>query len=171
SSSIGCCTIRERRCLGASAARHVCAEPWSEVERHPAVTHPFLRRFAEGGLARWRIWGYASQHYQLVGSFMVYLEAIAGRTPDLEVRRMLRDILDDGRIRSRRPAYSSWLRVGCRLHPCEGGGHDRVASPQSLGGTWANNSEAASDSGLLTRCLLIEVCEGVVQRMVFAKPT
>lgn len=28
-----------------------------------AVTHPFLRRFAEGGLARWQIWGYASQHW------------------------------------------------------------------------------------------------------------
>jgi hypothetical protein len=30
---------------------------WAEVERHPAVAHPFLRRFAEGGLARWQIWG------------------------------------------------------------------------------------------------------------------
>ena len=53
---------------------------WAEVERHPALAHPFLRRFAEGGLARWQIWGYASQHYQLVGFFTAYLEAIAGRT-------------------------------------------------------------------------------------------
>ena len=59
-------------------------ELWAEVERHPAVAHPFLCRFAEGGLARWQIWGYASQHYQLVGSFTAYLEAIAGRTPDPE---------------------------------------------------------------------------------------
>ncbi len=55
-------------------------ELWAEVERHPAVAHPFLRRFAEGGLAPWQIWGYASQHYRLVGSFTAYLEAIAGRT-------------------------------------------------------------------------------------------
>jgi TENA/THI-4/PQQC family len=71
-------------------------ELWAEVERHPAVAHPFLRRFAEGGLARWQIWGYASQHYRLVGFFTAYLEAIAGRTPDPEIRRMLRDILEDG---------------------------------------------------------------------------
>ena len=34
---------------------------WAEVERHPAVAHPFLRRFAEGELARWPIGGYASR--------------------------------------------------------------------------------------------------------------
>ena len=68
---------------------------WAEVERHPAVAHPFLRRFAEGRLAPWQIWGYASQHYRLVGSFTAHLEAIAGRTPDPEVRRLLRDILED----------------------------------------------------------------------------
>jgi TENA/THI-4/PQQC family len=72
---------------------------WADVERHPAVAHPFLRRFAEGGLARWQIWGYASQHYRLVGSFTAYLEAIAGRTPDPEVRRLLRDILEDEYMR------------------------------------------------------------------------
>jgi pyrroloquinoline-quinone synthase len=74
-------------------------ELWTEVERHPAVAHPFLRRFAKGGLARWQIWGYASQHYQLVGSFTAYLEAITARTPDPEVRRLLRDILDDEYMR------------------------------------------------------------------------
>ena len=47
---------------------------WAEVERHPAVAHPFLRRFAEGRLAPWQIWGYASQHYRLVGSFTAHLE-------------------------------------------------------------------------------------------------
>jgi pyrroloquinoline quinone (PQQ) biosynthesis protein C len=66
-----------------------------EVETHPAVTHPFLTRFAAGDLTRWQIWGYASQHYHLVGFFPAYLEAIAGRTPDAEVRRLLREILED----------------------------------------------------------------------------
>jgi pyrroloquinoline quinone (PQQ) biosynthesis protein C len=68
---------------------------WAEVEQHPALTHPFLRRFAEGRLARWQIWGYAAQHYQLVCLFTAYPEAIAGRTPDPEVRRLLREILED----------------------------------------------------------------------------
>ena len=30
-------------------------ELWAEVERHPAVAHPFLRQFAEGRLAPWQI--------------------------------------------------------------------------------------------------------------------
>jgi len=70
-----------------------------EVEAHSAVTHPFLRRFAAGGLTRLQIWGYASQHYYLVGFFTAYLEAIAARTPDAEVRRLLRDILEDEYMR------------------------------------------------------------------------
>jgi len=70
-----------------------------EVQRHPATSHPFLRRFARGGLAPWQIWGYASQHYRLVGSFTTYLEAIANRTPDEELRRWLRTILEDEYMR------------------------------------------------------------------------
>ncbi len=69
------------------------------VETHPAVTHPFLTRFAAGELTRWQIWGYASQHYHLVGFFPAYLEAIADRTPDAEVRRLLREILEDEYMR------------------------------------------------------------------------
>ncbi len=63
------------------------------------MTHPFLRRFAAGGLARWQLWGYASQHYHLVCFFTAYPEAIASRTPDAEVRRLLRDILEDEYMR------------------------------------------------------------------------
>jgi len=73
-----------------------------EVETHPAVAHPFLRRFATGGLTRWQIWGYASQHYHLMCWFTTYLEAIAARTPDGEVRRLLRDILEDEYMRPQR---------------------------------------------------------------------
>ena len=70
-----------------------------EVEAHSAVTHPFLKRFAAGGLTGWQIWGYASQHYHLVCFFTAYLEAIAARTPDVEVRRLLREILEDEYMR------------------------------------------------------------------------
>jgi len=45
-----------------------------EVMGHAAVTHPFLHRFAQGGLAAWQLWGYASQHYQLVCFFTAYLD-------------------------------------------------------------------------------------------------
>jgi pyrroloquinoline-quinone synthase len=101
---------------------------WAEVERHPAVAHPFLRRFAEGGLARWQIWGYASQHYRLVGSFTAYLEAIAGRTPDPEVRRLLRDILEDEYMRPQafERSHPALYRRFMRAVGFEEGAWDRV---------------------------------------------
>ncbi len=79
--------------------REFVRELREEVETHSAVTHPFLRHFATGGLTRWQIWGYASQHYHLVCFFTAYLEAIAARTPDVKVRRLLGDILQDEYMR------------------------------------------------------------------------
>jgi pyrroloquinoline-quinone synthase len=70
-----------------------------EVMRHPAVTHPFLHRFAQGGLAAWQLWGYASQHYRLVCSFTAYLEALTQRTPDQEIRRLVEEILEEEYMR------------------------------------------------------------------------
>ena len=103
-------------------------ELWAEVERHPAVAHPFLRRFAGGGLARWQIWGYASQHYQLVGSFTAYLEAIAGRTPDPEVRCLLWDILEDEYMRPQafERSHPALYRRFMRAVGFEEGAWDRV---------------------------------------------
>jgi len=71
----------------------------SEVETHSAVSHPFLRRFAAGELARWQIWGYASQHYHLVLFFTAYLEAIKNHTPDPHVRELAQGILEDEYMR------------------------------------------------------------------------
>jgi pyrroloquinoline-quinone synthase len=103
-------------------------ELWAEVEQRPAMAHPVLPRFAEGGLVPWQIWGDASQHYQLVCFFTAYLEAIAGRTPDPEVRRLLRDILEDGSMRPKafegsHPALSRRLM---RAVGFEEGAWDRV---------------------------------------------
>jgi len=72
---------------------------WDEVMGHAAVTHPFLHRFAQGGLAAWQLWGYASQHYQLVCFFTVYLEALTKRTPDQEIRRLVQEILEEEYMR------------------------------------------------------------------------
>jgi pyrroloquinoline-quinone synthase len=101
---------------------------WAEVEQHPALTHPFLHRFAEGRLARWQIWGYASQHYQLVCSFTAYPEAIAGRTPDPEVRRLLRDILEDEYMRPQafERSHPALYRRFMRAVGFEEGAWDRV---------------------------------------------
>src|SRR5262249_14103989 len=112
-------------------------ELWSEVERHPAVAHPFLRRFAEGGLARWQLCGYASPHYQLVGPVTAYLEAIAGRTPDPEVRRLFRDILDDEYMRPQafersRPALLPSVHARRRVRGGRVGSRARAARDARL---------------------------------------
>ena len=98
--------------------------------RHPAVTHPFLHQFAQGGLAPWQLWGYASQHYRLVCFFTAYLEAIAKRTPDQEIRRLVQEILEEEYMRPQQfershPAlYRRFMRaVGFR-----DGEWDRVAA-------------------------------------------
>ncbi len=70
-----------------------------EVMGHAAVTHPFLHRFAQGGLAAWQLWGYASQHYQLVCFFTAYLEALTQHTPDQEIRRLVQEILEEEYMR------------------------------------------------------------------------
>jgi pyrroloquinoline-quinone synthase len=71
----------------------------AEVRDHQAVRHAFLVRFAAGGLARWQLWAYASQHYRLVTFFTAYLEQVAARTPDPEIRDWLHDILADEYMR------------------------------------------------------------------------
>lgn len=81
------------------AAAEFVAHVRKAVEDHPAVNHPFLRRFAHGNLTRWQIWGYASQHYHLVCFFPAYLEAIANRTPDPHVRHLVRVVLEDEYMR------------------------------------------------------------------------
>ena len=93
----------------------------AEVERHPAVAHSFLRRFAEGGPAPWPIWA-MPRDTQLVCFFTAYLEAIAGRTPDPEVRRTLRDIREDKYMRRTPDAGGSGhgLRSHTRRDPTDG---------------------------------------------------
>src|SRR2546422_5199588 len=103
-----------------------------EVMCHPAVTHLFLQRFAQGGLAAWHLWGYASQHYRLVCFFTAYLEALTKRTPDEEIRRLVQEILEEEYMRPQQfershPAlYRRFLRArGCR----EGAGGHGPAPP------------------------------------------
>ncbi|MGH7325199.1 MAG: TenA family transcriptional regulator [Candidatus Rokuibacteriota bacterium] len=66
------------------------------------MRHPFLLRFARGGLAPWQIWAYASQHYRLVCFFPAYLQAVANWTPDDELRTLVREILEEEYMRLER---------------------------------------------------------------------
>jgi pyrroloquinoline-quinone synthase len=49
--------------------------------RHPAVDHPFLRRFAAGDFDRRRLHAYAINHYPLVEHFTKYLEYLLPLAP------------------------------------------------------------------------------------------
>lgn len=72
-----------------------------EVDRHPAFHHPFLRRFAAGGLGRLQLWAFGLQHYQLVRVFTSYLEALVKSIREPEVRDWLHRILEDEYARPR----------------------------------------------------------------------
>src|SRR2546422_10868805 len=97
-----------------------------EVMCHPAVTHLFLQRFAQGGLAPWQLWGYASQHYRLVCFFTAYLEALTKHTPDQEIQRLVQEILEEEYMRPQhfeRSHPALYRRVlGARGVPAGGGG-------------------------------------------------
>ena len=67
----------------------------AEARSHVALHHPFLRRFAEGGLRRLQLWAFALQHYQLVRVFTRYLEALVKSIPEPEVRDWVHRILED----------------------------------------------------------------------------
>ena len=67
----------------------------AEVRSHPALHHPFLRRFAQGGLRRIQLWAFGLQHYQLVRVFTAYLEALFQIIPDAEVREWIHRVLED----------------------------------------------------------------------------
>ncbi len=78
----------------------------AEVRAHPAVLHPFLHRFAEGGLSRLQLWAFALQHYQLVRVFTLYLESLLRSVADEEVRGWLNVILTDEFARPRTYEHS-----------------------------------------------------------------
>ena len=67
----------------------------AEVRAHPALHHPFLHRFAEGGCQRLQLWAFALQHYQLVRMFTSYLEAFVKSILEPEVRDWIHRILED----------------------------------------------------------------------------
>ena len=66
-----------------------------EVRGHPALHHPFLLRFAQGGHRRLQLWAFGLQHYQLVRVFTAYLEALHKSVPDPEVRDWIHRVLED----------------------------------------------------------------------------
>jgi len=66
-----------------------------EVRAHPALHHPFLRRFAQGGSQRLQLWAFGLQHYQLVRVFTSYLEALQKSIPEPHIRDWIQRILED----------------------------------------------------------------------------
>jgi pyrroloquinoline-quinone synthase len=78
-----------------AAAERFLHDLEGEVRGHPALHHPFLLRFAQGGLRRLQLWAFGLQHYQLVRVFTAYLEALHKSVPDPEVRDWIRRILED----------------------------------------------------------------------------
>ena len=66
-----------------------------EIALHPAVHHPFLRRFATGALSLDQIRTFGLQHYQLVKVFTTYMTNLLPRLPDPDAASLFRTVFDD----------------------------------------------------------------------------
>lgn len=64
-----------------------------EVLNHPALRHPFLRRFSRETLSLEQIRAFGLQHYQLVRVFTTYMTNLTARVPAWS--ETLRPVLDD----------------------------------------------------------------------------
>jgi pyrroloquinoline quinone (PQQ) biosynthesis protein C len=60
-----------------------------EIENHPTLRHPFLRRFAEEPLSRDQIAAFAIQHYCYSRKFARNLAAVIANVPDEAARNLL----------------------------------------------------------------------------------
>ncbi len=77
-----------------------------EVQTHQVVRHPFLQRFAEGGLSLDQLRSFAAQHYLYSRRFSQNLAALISNTPDEHARMLLilnmyEEIGEPARIRDR----------------------------------------------------------------------
>ncbi|MEW6323853.1 MAG: iron-containing redox enzyme family protein [Nitrospirota bacterium] len=66
-----------------------------EIATHPAVHHPFLRRFSEGRVSLPHIRAFGLQHYQLVKVFTTYMTNLLPRLPDQDAAQLFRTVFDD----------------------------------------------------------------------------
>jgi pyrroloquinoline-quinone synthase len=66
-----------------------------EVRAHPAVRHPFLKRFATEPLTVEQIQTFGLQHYQLVKVFVTYMTNLLPRFPDGAGNRFFGPIFND----------------------------------------------------------------------------
>lgn len=87
----------------------------AELREHPALGHPFLRRFAEEPLRREQLRAHAVQHHLYSSRFVTFLAAALSNTPDEDVRAVIvLDMYDEvGAPRaSRERVFEGLLRAG-----------------------------------------------------------
>lgn len=85
-----------------------------ELARHPAMSHPFLTRFAEGALEREQIQLFAIQHYLYSRLFVRNLASALANTPDEGVRiAIIQNMYDE----IGEPSHDAGALAGERTHP------------------------------------------------------
>lgn len=66
-----------------------------EIQNHPAVQHPFLKRFSKEKLSLRQIQAFGLQHYQMVRIFTTYITHLIPRLPRSATFISLRKVLAD----------------------------------------------------------------------------
>jgi pyrroloquinoline-quinone synthase len=67
----------------------------SEIEKHEAVNHPFLKKFSTLPLTLEQIRAFGLQHYQLVKIFVNYMTNLQPRIPDPSTSALFRHVYED----------------------------------------------------------------------------
>src|SRR3990172_934921 len=67
----------------------------NEVRAHPAVQHPFLKKFSTEPLTLKQIQSFGLQHYQLVKVFVTYMTNLLPKFPDGEGNHFFGPIFND----------------------------------------------------------------------------
>jgi pyrroloquinoline quinone (PQQ) biosynthesis protein C len=81
--------MNDRASQPGSPAKAFLTQLESEVAEHPALNHPFLRRFASEQLSREHLVDFAIQHYMYSRFFVRNVAAVVSNVPDERARSLL----------------------------------------------------------------------------------
>lgn len=132
----------------------------NEIAQHPALSHPFLKRFAEEKLDRQHLSDFAVQHYMYSRFFVRNLAAVVSNVPDeharsLLIQNMYEEVGEPLKLRDR--AHLILLEVGL-VTP------QQVAAALSVVGVGGDVTHYLVENGIVKREVLATLMQTRVEQ-------